>query len=138
MKRSVAAVVAALALTAAASAQSYPGDSGAGTQRGLQQLNNSGQVGTVTLFRHGPNTRIVIELHGTSPGRAQSVRVVRGRSCDELAAAPTYFLADLRNGVSRSAVMSSEDRLLSGNYNVVAFASTRPGAPPTSCGHLDQ
>jgi len=100
MKRMVAAVIAALLATAAASAQSYPGDTGAGEQRGVEQVNNSGQVGTVTVFNAGPNTRVVVELKGTQQGRTQSVRIYRGQSCDDLAAKPQYFLNDMKNGFS--------------------------------------
>ena len=136
MKRTFAAVVAALVTTAVASAQSYPGDSGAGTERGVEQVNNSGQVGTVTLFRRDAVTRIQVAVHGVSDGRLESVRIYRGPSCDELQPRPTYFLADLKNGVSRSSVGVTADRLLSGNYNVVVFSNNRAGAQTVACGHL--
>jgi hypothetical protein len=139
MKRFVAAVAAALLTTAAASAQSYPGDPGVGTERGIEQVNNSGQVGTVTLFNAGASTRAVVVLHGTSPGRAQSVRIYRGASCEDFGPGqPAYFLNDMTNGASRSVVKAAEDKLLSGNYNVVVFASNAAGARATACGHLYQ
>jgi hypothetical protein len=138
MKRTFAAVVAALVTTAAASAQPYPGDPGAGTERGVEQVNNSGQVGTVTLFRRDPGTRIQIALHGVTDGRVESVRIYRGSSCDDLKPRPTYFLADLKNGVSRSSVGLTQDRLLSGNYNVVVFSNNHAGAQTVACGHLYQ
>jgi hypothetical protein len=138
MKRTFAAVVAALVTTAAASAQPYPGDPGAGTERGVEQVNNSGQVGTVTLFRRDPGTRIQIALHGVSDGRIESVRIYRGPSCDDLQPRPTYFLADLKGGVSRSSVGLTHDRLLSGNYNVVVFSNNHAGAQTVACGHLYQ
>jgi hypothetical protein len=138
MKRTLAAVLAVVVTTAAASAQSYPGDPGVGDARGMEQVNNSGQVGTVTLFRRDSNTRIFVELHGVPDGRVESVRIYRGPSCDDLQPRPTYFLADLRNGVSRSSVSLSEDRLLSGNYNVVVFSNNHVGAQAVSCGHLYQ
>ena len=137
MKRSAAAaLVAALLTTAAASAQTTPGDPGAGEQRGIQEVSNSGQVGTVTLFNHGATTGVVVELHGTEPGRVQSVRFYRGQSCDDLGDKPQYFLNDMHNGVSRSSVKASEDKLLSGNYNVLVFSTNRAGARATACGHL--
>ncbi|HYW52319.1 MAG TPA: hypothetical protein VE826_00045 [Dongiaceae bacterium] len=137
MTRLAAALAATLlTTTAAAYGQSYPGDPGAGEQRGIEQVNNSGQVGTATLFRRGANTRVVIELHGTTPGRVQSVRIYRGPSCDDLGAKPQYFLTDMRNGTSVSTVNAPEDKLLSGNYNVVVFSSNTAGARSTACGHL--
>ena len=139
MKRFVAALAAALLTTAAASAQSYPGDPGAGTQRGIESVNNSGQVGTVTLFNAGAGTRVLVELQGTIPGRMQSVRLYRGPSCDDIGnTGPVYFLIDMKNGVSRSLVKAPEDKLLSGNYNVVVFSSNAAGARATACGHLYQ
>ena len=135
MKRPVAALVAALLTTAVASAQSYPDDPGVGVERGVEQLNNSGQVGTVTLFSRAPNTRIVVVIHGAE-SRAESVRVYRGPSCDDLVTAPTYELVDLKNGLSSSTVKAPESKLLSGNYNVVVFSSTAAGARATACGHL--
>jgi hypothetical protein len=79
MKRLAAALALALLTTTGASAQSYPDDPGLGTERGIEQVNNSGQVGTMTLFRRGAATRVVVDLKGTEPGRVQSVRRYRGK-----------------------------------------------------------
>lgn len=136
MKPIVAALAAALLTTAVASAQSYPDDPGRGEERGIQQLNNSGQVGTVTLFRHAESTTVVIRLHGVPLGRPQRAAIFRTRDCASVPPAPAYKLSDVRDGLSRSALNVSEDRLLSGNYSVVIFASTKAGAPPTACGWL--
>lgn len=136
MKRAIAVFIAALMTTAVAAAQVAPGDSGAGEERGIEEVGNSGQVGTVTLYDHGPNTNVVVALHGTEPGRVQSVRIYRGQSCDDLGDRPQYFLNDMRNGTSRSIVKAPEDKLLSGNYNVLVFSSNQAGARATACGHL--
>lgn len=135
-KRFVAATLLAALTTAVASAQGYPGDPGAGVERGIQQLNDSGQVGTVTLFRRAARTAIFVVMHGVSPGRTESVRVYRGQDCDALESSPRYFLSDLKGGVSRTEIALSEERLLSGNYNVVVFLNNRPGAAAAACGHL--
>ena len=134
--RIVAAALLAVLTTAVASAQGYPGDSGAGVERGIQQVNDSGEVGTVTLFRRSVRTAIFVVMHGVPPGRVESVRVYRGQDCDALESSPRYFLADLKGGVSRTEVALSEDRLLSGNYNLVVFSRNHPGAPAAACGHL--
>ena len=137
MKRSVTAFVAALLTTTVASAQSYPGDSGTGAQLGIEQVNNSGQVGMVTLLDRGPETRVLVHLEGTLPGRLQSVRFYRGHSCEDFVpGGPAYFLTDLKNGESRSTVKLPRAKLLSGNYNVVVFSSNTAGAAATACGHL--
>jgi Cu/Zn superoxide dismutase len=137
MKRTAAVLAFALLATAGASAQSYPDDPGLGTERGVEQVNNSGQVGTVTLFRRGASTSVVVDLKGTEPGRVQSVRIYRGPSCDDLGTAgPAYFLNDMRNGHSVSSVKAPEEKLLSGNYSVVVFSSNKAGARATACGHL--
>ena len=132
-----ALALALLTTTTAASAQSYPDDPGLGTERGIEQVNNSGQVGTVTLFRRGTATSVVVDLKGTDPSRAQSVRIYRGKSCEEFdPGPPVYFLHDMRNGSSVSSVKAAEEKLLSGNYNVVVFSSNARGAAATACGHL--
>ena len=137
MKRFAAALALALLTTTVASAQSYPDDPGVGTERGIEQVNNSGQVGTVTLFRRGAATRVVVDLKGTDPGRVQSVRLYRGPSCDDLGTSgPAYFLSDMRNGRSVSTVKAPEDKLLSGNYDLVVFSSNTKGARATACGHI--
>ena len=137
MKRFAAALALALLTTTVASAQSYPDDPGLGTERGIEQVNNSGQVGTVTLLRRGAVTRVLVDLKGTEPGRAQSLRIYRGKSCEEFdPGGPVYFLTDLRNGASVSTVKATEEKLLSGNYNLVVFSSNSKGAPATACGHL--
>jgi hypothetical protein len=136
MRRTLAALTAALLTTAVASAQSYPGDPGVGVERGIQQLNNSGQVGTVTLFGHGQPTAVVIRLHGVPPGRTQRAGVYRTRDCASIPPAPAYKLDDVRNGSSHPMANASEDTLLSGNYSVVVFSSRKPGAPPTACAWL--
>jgi hypothetical protein len=137
MKRSVAALVAALLTTAVASAQTTPGDPGIGTQLGIEQVNNSGQVGTVTLLNRGAGTLVLVHLEGTPPGRAQSVRIYRGHSCEDFVpGGPAYFLNDLKNGESQSRVKLPEAKLLSGNYNVVVFSANTAGVPATACGHL--
>ena len=137
MKRFAAALAVALLTTTVASAQSYPDDPGLGTERGIEQVNNSGQVGTLTLFRRGAATSVVVDLKGTDPSRVQSVRVYRGKSCEEFdPGPPVYFLNDMRNGRSVSSVKAAEDKLLSGNYNVVVFSSNTKGAAATACGHI--
>ena len=137
MKRFAAALALALLTTTVASAQSYPDDPGLGTERGIEQVNNSGQVGTVTLLHRGAVTRVLVDLKGTEPGRVQSVRLYRGKSCEEFdPGGPAYFLTDLRNGASNSTVKAPEEKLLSGNYNLVVFSSNAKGAHATACGHL--
>ena len=141
MKRTLAALAAALLATAAAaSAQSYPDDAGAGVKLGIEQLNTSGQVGEVTLFQGGPATRAAVRVDGAN-GKPEAVRIYRGQSCDSTdgmaGGRPAYVLSNLSGrGVSRTVVQASQDKLLSGNYNVVVFSSTAPGARPVACGHL--
>ncbi len=139
MKRTLAVLAAALLTTAVASAQSYPDDSGAGTKLGIEQLNTSGQVGEITLFRADPNARAAVRIDGAQ-GKSEAVRIYRAQTCegmDNVTGRPAYVLSSLSGqGVSRTVVHATEDRLLSGNYNVVVFSSSAPGARPVACGHL--
>ena len=79
---------------------------GAGTQRGIEGLNNSGEAGYVTLFAHGPTTQVVTEILGGPPGRAQTVAIHRGLDCRFLGLHPftVLKLADLHNGRGRTTV----------------------------------
>ncbi|MBV8579271.1 MAG: hypothetical protein JOZ86_01390 [Candidatus Eremiobacteraeota bacterium] len=135
MKRVGTAVVAVLLTGAVASAQSYPGDTGSGVERGIQELNNSGAVGTVALYGRGWATRVLVVLHGVPDG-PQAAKIERGLDCDHMSSIQAYNLQDVRQGRSLSTVQAPEPKLLSGNYNVVVFSSTAPGARPIACGNL--
>lgn len=139
MKLLFSLTVAALLLaTAPAFAQKAPGGVpfGAGLQRGVMGLNNSGQNGFVTLFGQGGQTRLVTSLEGTLPGRVQTVAVQRGKSCDDIRPGIVVRSADLERGVSRGVVPMTEDRLLSGNYVVVVYSNNTPHARQVACGQL--
>lgn len=119
-------------------AQAPPGGVplGAGIQRGVEELNNSGQDGYVTLFPTGAHTHIVTALEGTKPGRVQTVAIQRGRDCDSIQPGIIAKSADMMHGMSRGDVPLSTDHLLSGNYNVVIYSENTPGARPVACSHL--
>lgn len=139
MKSFFALCAAALLLSGApAFAQAPPGGVpfGAGLQRGVMGLNNSGQSGFVTLFGAGKNTRIVTALEGTRPGRIQTVAIQRGKTCDAIQPGIVARSTDMQKGISRGTVAMSQDRLLSGNYVVVVYSNNTPAARPVACGQL--
>jgi hypothetical protein len=114
-----------------------PTGSGAGTQRGLAQQNNSGEVGTVTLFRRGPSSTLVVIRVSSEPlGRQQPAHVHRGHDCATLDPKPAYGLAPVINGLSKTIVNEPEDKLLSGNYVVNVHAAADNIARYVSCGEL--
>jgi hypothetical protein len=127
-----------LLMSAPAFAQAPPGGVpvGAGTQRGVQELNNSGQTGYVTLFGAGNGTRVVTSLEGTLPGRVQTVAIQRGKSCDAIQPGIVARSTDLAHGISRGVVPMAQSRLLSGNYVVVVYSNNTPGARQVACGYL--
>jgi hypothetical protein len=124
--------------SAPAFAQVSPGGVpfGAGLQRGVMELNNSGQTGFATLFSNGKQTRLVTSLEGTPSGRMQTVAVQRGKTCDAIQPGIVDRSADMSHGISRGIVPMSQDRLLSGNYVVVVYSNNTPGARPVACGQL--
>jgi len=139
MKVMFGLVAAALLLSSApAIAQEPPGGValGAGLQRGVEELNNSGQLGFVTLFRNGDQTQLVTAMQGTFPGREQTVAIQRGHTCDAIQPGIVATSTDLSGGMSRGVVNMSEDRLLSGNYVLVVYSENTPGARPVACGQL--
>jgi hypothetical protein len=131
---------AALLLSSAPALAQAPGGVplGAGTQRGIEDLNNSGQNGFVTIFHAGTQTRMVTSLDGTMAGRVQTVAIQRGKGCDNIQSGIVVRSADMVHGMSRGTVPMTEDRLLSGNYVVVVYSNNTPGARPVACGQLYQ
>jgi hypothetical protein len=114
-----------------------PTDYGLGIKLGIQQLNNSGQVGWVQLFKRNNTTALVIVLDGTR-GREQA-HIHRAKSCDTLAdiEAPVVApLSDIVDGKSTTTVNVPIARLLSGNYAVVVHSPN--GGAYFACGHLRQ
>lgn len=85
----------ALCASTVALAQIAPGDTGSGIKRGLHSMNNSGEVGTVTLFNRsgGNKTLVVVELAGEANGRQQPASIHRGKECDDVTPAPAYPLS---------------------------------------------
>lgn len=132
--------VALLLAAAPAVAQTSPGGVpfGAGLQRGVMGLNNSGQTGFVTLFGQGRSTRMVTALEGTLRGRVQTVAIQRGKTCDAITPGIIARSTDMRNGISRGVVPMAQSRLLSGNYVVVVYSNNTPGGRPVACGQLYQ
>lgn len=109
---------------------------GAGIQRGLESMNQSGENGFITLFPAGNATRVVVDVHGMKPEVSQTVAILRGKSCAAIQTGIVARSADLVNGMSRGTVALSNDALMSGNYVAVVFSSTQPGAQIVACGHL--
>jgi len=127
----------ALARTTPAVAQIDPDDTGLGTKLGMQQQHNSGEVGTVTLYRRGSaSTLVVLQIASEPPGRSQPAHIHRGRSCEASEPKPAYGLAPAINGVSRTLVEAPEAKLLSGNYVVKVDASSGLPGRYVSCGEL--
>jgi hypothetical protein len=134
------ATLAIPALAAPAGAQTAvitPTDYGRGIKLGIQQLNNSGQVGWVTLFSRDGKTLVAITLDGTS--RREPAHIHRAKSCDapsEIDPAVVAPLADVVGGKSSTTVNLPTARLLSGNYAVVVHSPN--GGSYFACGHLGQ
>jgi Cu/Zn superoxide dismutase len=136
MKRLLAAAfAAALTLGGSASAQIAPNDSGAGFQLGVQQLNNSGQIGSVTLFRRGQKTLVSVTLHGAA-GKPEAVTIHRGSDCEQVSATAAYRLNDLVDGRGATLVEAPQEKLLSGNYSLLVYGGTSANSHAVACGHL--
>ena len=142
MIRRFCITVAALAFAAPALAQLQPGDEGSGTKLGMRQLNNSGQAGEMTLFQHGPHETLVVLNVVSAEGKTELAHIHRGHtqagqenSCDNLDPQPTYVLHPVVNGMSKTLVKASEDKLLSGNYVINVHSQNNP-SHYVSCGEL--
>lgn len=106
-----------------------------GVQRGIEQLNQSGQVGYVTLFGRGGGVSVVTLVDGTK-GRPEALTIHRGKDCGTVEPVAIARLTDLSAGRSTSTVDIPMDRLLSGNYSLLVFSNTTPGARAVACAHL--
>jgi hypothetical protein len=128
----------ALCFSGGVQAQIAPDDSGSGTQLGILDENNSGQVGWVTLFSRGNSTLVVIDLQSEPADRHEPAHIHRGKSitCEDIDPKPSFGLADVVNGHSRTLVQSPESKLLSGNYSVNVHASAQNLKHYVACGHL--
>ena len=136
MKLIFSLVAAALLLSSAPAFAQGGVPLGAGLQRGVESVNNSGQTGFITLFRGDDQTRVVTALEGTMAGRVQTVAIQRGKSCDSVQPGIVVRSANMVHGMSRGSVPMTEDRLVSGNYVVVVYSNNTPGSRPVACGHL--
>jgi hypothetical protein len=105
---------------------------GAGVQRGLETMSNSGLNGFVTLFNQGARTGVVVDVHSVAPTGVKSVAIQRGKSCGAIAPGIVAKSADTVRGISRGSVPLPIGRLLSGNYVVTVWHGTRIEA----CGTL--
>jgi hypothetical protein len=137
-KSSIAATACVAAFVAAAIpvlAQISPGDTGAGVQRGMQDMNYSGQVGSVTLYRSSTRsgTLVVLNVQGQRSGRIESASIQRGKDClaSDIGTSPVWMLNDVSNGRSATVVNASESKLLSGNYVVIVHAGNVTGSMAT-------
>lgn len=138
MKMYRVALAAALvaAVTTAAKAQIAPGDTGVGVERGMEQLNMSGEVGSATLLRHGMNSTIVV-LNVKSVPHAQPVTIHRAKSCEAIEPQVAYRLGTVpASGRSTAVVNAPMDKLLSGNYSIVVEGNNAGSTTYLSCGHL--
>jgi hypothetical protein len=118
-------------------AQQDPSDRlGLGTKLGIAMMNQSGQVGAVTLFNRGARTFVDVSIQGVPAGKVERVAIHRNRDCDQpIEAVAAYPLEDLRNGRSRTLLNASSAKLLSGNYSLIV-ASTQKKRHLFACGHL--
>ncbi|MBV8074403.1 MAG: hypothetical protein JO140_03160 [Candidatus Eremiobacteraeota bacterium] len=141
MKRAILAatvMAAALAsLSAAIAQQRLPGDTGSPEERGIQSLNNSGQVGFVTLHPRGERTSIVLDLH-SAKGRVEPAHVHRGKDCIQADVDPTpaYPLKDVVNERSVTTIDAPMAKLLSGNYVIIIHASAKNINHYVACAQL--
>jgi hypothetical protein len=123
--------------SAVAVAQQDPNDPlGLGTKRGIQMMNQSGQVGEVTLFKRGAKTFVDVRMQGVPGGKTEMVAIHRNRDCDQpVDMAPAFKLDDLVHGRSRTLIPAPVTRLLSGNYSVIV-GSKEKTEHLFACGHL--
>jgi len=129
----VLTIALAFAVTGIAAAQLTSG--GAGRERGVEEQNNSGQNGFVTLSPRGDRTLVRVQLDGEPAGRVEPAHLHRGE-CPKIDPKPAYGLKPVVHGQSVTLVNAPIDKLTSGNYSVNVHASAQNIGHYVACGYL--
>ncbi|MCI0872231.1 MAG: hypothetical protein J4O07_10490, partial [Chloroflexi bacterium] len=100
----------------------------------LNELNNSGQSGSVTLTPKGTKTTVAVSITPGAVGIGQPIHIHSG-SCDDLGGV-VYPLTSLDAGMSATTVDVSISSLLSGRFAVNAHKSGPEASVYVACGDL--
>ena len=100
----------------------------------LNELNNSGQSGSVTLTPKGTKTTVAVNITPGAVGIGQPIHIHSG-SCDDLGGV-VYPLTSLDAGMSATTVDVSISSLLSGRFAVNAHKSGPEASVYVACGDL--
>jgi hypothetical protein len=133
--KSIAGLAAALLLLATTPAFAQGGVApGAGVQRGLESMNNSGQNGFVTLFAAGAKTNVVVDVHASAgpKNEGETAAVQRGKGCKSIGSTIVAKIGTTVKGIAKGSVPMAQSALLSGNYVVTVWN----GKNLVSCGAL--
>ncbi len=120
-------------MAASTPGHAYPSIGGAKV-RGMEGLNNSGQVGTVTLTQQPKDvTHVILTVKGTG-GKTQTAAIYRNDnpSCKNIDEKPDFTLSPVVSGTSSTMIPIDRERLLSGNYMIVV----KSGKTDVACSHL--
>src|SRR5262249_29202615 len=102
----------------------------------LEPQNSSGESGTATLTKAGPNqTKVVLDVKGAPSGASQPVHIHKG-SCSKLDPKPAYPLSPVVNGKSETTVNASLDSLETGGFAINGHKSAQDVATYVFCGAL--
>jgi hypothetical protein len=115
--------------------RSSPGSQSKQVNLTLEQENNSGESGTMTLSAVGAEKTEVALIVTNAPYTAQPAHIHKGR-CGELDPTPAYALASVVDGVSTSTVHVSLDELRSGRFAVNVHKSPKNLKAYVACGNL--
>jgi hypothetical protein len=132
----LAASVFAVLLPLSASAQIAPHETVKGELRGIQDLSNSGQIGTAAFFAEGLSTRVQVTMRGVRAGRIEPLAIIRGKSCDEIEPTLGWYLNPLTQNTSTTLIPTTLVKVLSGNYVIVAHADDKVPGHNVACGEL--
>ena len=100
----------------------------------MNELNNSGQSGSVTLTPRGTKTTVTVSITPGAVGIAQPIHIHSG-SCADLGGV-TYPLTSLDAGMSTTRVDASISTLLSGGFAVNAHKSGPEASVYVACGTI--
>lgn len=132
----IAGLLLAAALPLSALAQIAPTDHGVGESRGIQDINNSGQIGSATFLDVEGGTNVIVHMRGVRAGRIEPLAILRGKRCEAIEPIIGWTLNPLIAGKSTTTIPAPLSKIFSGNYVVVVHADDHVSGHNVACGSL--
>jgi hypothetical protein len=136
MIRKGTCVIAALVVVLAAGCGSGSKSGSGPVTVKLTEQGSSGESGTATLTSVGDQTKVVLDLTGTSGMEAPEPAHIHKGSCSKLDPTPAYALNDVKGGTSTSTVAVKLADLRNGSFAINVHKSAAAIQVYVACGDI--